>query len=325
MASNASLLGRNDLLAARERITPYICRTPLTRSFLLSKATGREVWLKQENRQRTGSFKLRGAVNKVISLTAAERERGVVTASAGNHALGVAYACRALSVRKVDLFVQTTASTSKLSRLEEYAVNVHLVGATFEDAQQAALQRVRETGAIYIPAYDDPAVIAGQGTCGLEITEDLEDFDGVVVPVGGGGLIAGIAIAVKSVNPRVRVFGVNPSASPSALLSLQRGYAVDPYEPQPTLADPLAGGFGATPFRLAKDLIDEVVLVTEEELKMGVTALIDSDQVLSEPAGAAGVAAVRSGKIGLTGRLVVVISGGNIDSATLKTVLNSGS
>jgi threonine dehydratase len=230
MASNASRLGRNDLLAARERIAPYICHTPLTRSFLLSKATGREIWLKQENRQRTGSFKLRGAVNKIISLTAAERERGVVTASAGNHALGVAYACRALGVSKVDLFVQTTASTSKLSRLEEYAANVHLVGATFEDAQQAALQRVLETGAVYIPAYDDPAVIAGQGTCGLEITEDLKDFDGVVVPVGGGGLIAGIAIAVKSDNRRVRVFGVNPSASPSALLSLERGYAVDPYD-----------------------------------------------------------------------------------------------
>jgi len=312
-----------DLLAARERIAPHVRRTPLKRSHLLSQATGRDVWLKLETLQHTGSFKVRGALNRISTLTRAERARGVVAASAGNHALGVAYACQALGVDKVDLFVQATAAVSTLKRLGEYAAHLHVVGANFEEAQQAALQHMRQTDAVYVHAYDDPAVIAGQGTCGLEIIEDIDDLAGVVVPVSGGGLVAGIAVAIKSLHPEVRLFGVNPEVSPSALLSLQRGAALDPFEHGPTMAVPLAGGFGKIPFAVASRLIDEVVLVSEEDLGRGVATLIDTDQILAEPAGAAGVAALVSGKIDCPGRLAVIVSGQNVGSAMLRTVLGS--
>jgi threonine dehydratase len=198
-----------------------------------------------------------------------------------------------------------------------------LVGKTYEDAHQAAIAHARETGATYVSAYDDPDVVAGQGTCGLEIVEDLAELDAVVVPVGGGALSAGIALAVKSARPSVRVIGVNAAASPSALLSFQKGHAHDPYEHEPTLAHGLAGGYGSIPFAVARHLIDEIVLVSEEEMKDGIAALIDSDQILAEPSGVAAVAAVIAGKIaGLAGRVVAVVSGGNIDTGTLRTILN---
>lgn len=314
---------QSDLLAARERIAPYVEHTPLTRSPLLGRKAGCEVWLKQENRQHTGSFKPRGALNKLLLLDGASRGRGIVAASAGNHALGVAYACQAVGVAEAELFVQATAAPAKIAKLREYAARLHLIGETYEEAQQAALAHARDTGATYVSAYDDPDVVAGQGTCGLEIVEDLPDLDAVVVPVGGGALSAGIALAVKSARPSARVVGVNPEASPSALLSFQKGHAHDPYDHEPTLAHGLAGGYGHVPFAVARNLIDEIVLVSEGEMKRGIAALIDSDQVLAEASGIAAVAAVIFGKVpGLSGRVVAVVSGGNIDTGTLRTILN---
>jgi len=312
-----------DVRAARERIAPYILRTPLAHSYLLSERSGCDVWLKQENRQHTGSFKPRGALNKLLSLSAEERARGVVAASAGNHALGVAYAGQALGVERVDVFVQATAAPSKIAKLREYPARVHLIGETYEAAQQAALAHARDSGAIFVSAYDDPAVVAGQGSCGLEIVEDLADLDAVIVPVGGGALSAGIALAVKSAHPAARVIGVNPAASPSALLSFRRGAALDPYDHEPTLAHGLAGGYGKIPFQIARALIDEIALVSEDELKRAIRALIDSDQILAEASGIAGLAAVLFRKVtDLKGRVVVVISGGNMDSDTLKLTLS---
>ncbi len=320
----ASSVTLADLHAARARIAPHVLHTPLTHSTLLSDQIGCEIWLKQENRQHTGSFKPRGALNKIASLSDEERSRGIVAASAGNHALGVAHACRVLSVDRADVFVQATAAPSKIAKLREYPVAVHLIGETYEEAQQAALAHARSTGAVYVSAYDDPAVVAGQGTCGLEIVEDLSDFDSVIVPTGGGALIAGIALAVKSANPRVRVIGVNPAASPSALLSFQRGHAIDPYDHEPTLAHGLAGGFGKIPFSVARNLVDEIVLVSDDEMKRAIVTLIDSDQILAEASGVAALAAVLFRKTAVWGKVVVVISGGNIDSDTLRSILNDG-
>jgi threonine dehydratase len=311
-----------DLVRARERIAPYVARTPLTRSPLLSEGTGVQVFLKQENRQLTGSFKPRGAVHKLLTLSAEERSRGIVAASAGNHALGVAHACAALGLDRAELFVPRSAAPAKLAKLRLYPVELRIEGDTFDEAQAAAFARVRETGASYASPYDDPAVIAGQGSVGLEILEDLPEPDVVVVPVGGGALLAGIAVAVKARCPRARVVGVNPAASPSALLSFQRGEAIDPYEHEPTLAHGLAGGFGRVPFAVARALVDEIVLVSEAELRQAIAALIDSDQILAEASGAASLAALLSGRIGASGgRAVIVVSGGNIDSATLRGVL----
>ncbi len=266
---------------------------------------------------------MRGAMNKLVSLTPEERVRGIVAASAGNHAIAIAYASRILGISPVEVFVEESADKSKLAKLDEYSIKLHVVRGTFEDANQAALSKARQTGAVFVSPYDDALIIAGQGTCGLEIAEDLPDLDAVIVPVGGGGLISGICVAIKSTNHSARVVGVNPTASPSALLSLQRGEAIDPYDAGPTLAGPLAGGFGKIPFAVAGHLIDSVVLVTEYELKQAIAALIDSEQILAEPAGAAGVAAAISRKIGPAQKVAIVISGGNIDSRALTSILVS--
>ncbi len=311
----------HDIYLAQQRIEPYITRTPLMHSALLSSQLGFEVWLKLENRQRTGSFKPRGALNKILTLGTEERARGIVAASAGNHALGVAHAAQCLGLTKADLFVQANAAPAKIAKLRQYNVNLHLVGHLFDETQAAAFEFVNRHGATYVSAYDDLDVIAGQGTVGLEIMQDLPDLDMIVVPVGGGGLIAGVATVAKSLNPIIRVVGVNPAASPSAYLSKRDGYPYETYENEPTLAHGLAGGFGRVPFMAGMMLIDEITLVSEAEMKLGIRELIDADQLLLEASGVAGIAAVLAGKIADTRKCVCVLTGGNIDSGTLKTVL----
>lgn len=311
-----------DIQSALERVTPHILRTPLTQSPLLSQQAGIDVWLKQENRQHTGSFKPRGALNKLMSLSDDELARGIAAASAGNHALGVAYACSVLGIDQANVFVQATAAAAKIAKLRLYSINLHLVGDTFDEAQAAAFDFAHARHATFVSAYDDPAVIAGQGTIGLEIIEDLQDLDTLVIPVGGGALATGIAIAVKAIHPGVRVVGVNAAASPSALLSFQQGRALETFDHEPTLAHGLAGGFGRIPFELGRHVIDEIVLAEEDEMKRAIVALIDSDQILAEASGAAAVAAILAGKIKSYGRVVAVISGGNIESQTLTGILN---
>jgi threonine dehydratase len=313
----------HEIYLARQRIEPYLTRTPLVRSSLLSAQLGFGVWLKMENRQHTGSFKPRGALNKILTLSEHERERGIVAASAGNHALGVAYAAQCLDLSQADLFVQANAAPAKIAKLRQYNVNLHLIGSSFDAAQAAAFEFAEKNSATYVSAYDDLDVIAGQGTVGLEIMQDLPDVDTLVVPVGGGGLIAGLATVAKSLKPTLRVIGVNPEASPSAYLSKRDGYPYETYENEPTLAHGLAGGFGRVPFMVGMMLIDEIVLVSEDEMKRGIAALIDSDQVLTEASGVAGIAAVLAGKIKAAQKCVCVLTGGNIDTATLRTILNS--
>ena len=313
----------HEIYLAQQRMKPYITRTPLMQSTLLSAQLGIDVRLKLENRQCTGSFKPRGALNKILTLSAEELERGIVAASAGNHALGVAHAAQCLGLTKADLFVQANAAPAKIAKLRQYNVNLHLVGNLFDEAQAAAFEFAEHNGATFVSAYDDLDVIAGQGTVGLEIMQDMPDVDTIVVPVGGGGLIAGLATIAKSLNPAIRVIGVNPAASPSAYLSKRDGYPYETYENKPTLAHGLAGGFGRVPFMVAMMLIDEIVLVSEEEMKRGIAALIDSDQILAEASGVAGIAAVLAGKVGEARKCVCVLTGGNIDSETLRMILNS--
>jgi threonine dehydratase len=313
-----SPLEHADLVRARQAIAPFVRHTP----DLLSERCGLDVWLKLETRQHTGSFKPRGALNALRGLRAADRARGVVAASAGNHALGVAHAARVLGIERVEVVVPRHASPAKLAKLRLYPVAVRLFGDTFDEAQAEAVRLARERGAFFASPYDHPAVIAGQGSVGLEILEDVPDPAVVVVPVGGGALVAGIALAVKTRCPRARIVGVNPAASPSALLSFERGEALDPFEHAETLAHGLAGGFGRVPFAVARGLVDAIVLVGEDEMKAAIAALVDSDQILAEASGAASLAAVLFGRIGHpAGRVVVVISGGNIDAATLRGIL----
>jgi threonine dehydratase len=316
-----SKLTLHEIYLAQQRIQPYIARTPLVRSSLLSAQLGFEVWLKLENRQYTGSFKPRGALNKILALSTEERERGIVAASAGNHALGVAHAAQCLGLTKADLFVQVNADPAKIAKLRQYNVNLHLIGNLFDEAQAAAFEYAERYGASYVSAFDDLDVIAGQGTIGLEIMQDMPDIDTIVVPVGGGGLIAGIATVAKTLNPAIHVIGVNPAASPSAYLSKRDGYPYETYANEPTLAHGLAGGFGRVPFMVGMMLIDEIGLVSEEEMKRSIAAVINSDQILLEASGVAGIAAMLAGKIPDAHKCVCVLTGGNIDAVTLRMVL----
>ena len=316
------MLGLQDILAAQQSLSGLITRTALEYSFLLSQQAGCEVYLKLENWQKTGSFKVRGAINKVASLTEDEKARGLVTASAGNHALGVAYAARALGNVPTTLFVPVNAPASKLKKLEEFECDVRLSGNSYDEAHHAAEDFGRFHGATYVHAYDDPWVIAGQGTVGLEMLEDLPEAEAILVPVGGGGLIAGIALAAKAINPQVRIIGVQPEASPAAYLSLRDGRPYEEYDAAPTIADGLAGGFGRLPFEIAGHLIDEVILVSEEETRAAVFTLLELAQLVVEGSGAVGIAALLAGKVNLAGRKVVaVLSGANIDASLLFEIM----
>jgi len=310
----------SDVQRAAEALRPYLPPTPLRRSAVFPDAP---VYLKLECWQPTGSFKVRGATYLLACLGPEEKARGVVAASAGNHALGVAFAAQALGgAVKVDLFVPTTAPRAKLDKLRRFPVTVHERGETYDDAVAESLVFREAKGATYVHAYDDPRTAAGQGTAGLEIALELPGVDTVVVPVGGGGLIAGAAAALKALVPGLRVVAVQPDASPSLRESLRQGRPLLTYPAGPTLADGLAGGIGEIVFA-HRHLIDEVVTVSEDETADAVAALVAEDQVVSEASGAVGVAALRSGRIAPRGGrpVAVVITGGNIDARVLFPLL----
>jgi threonine dehydratase len=314
------MLTLDEVERAAATLRPYLRPTPLRQSALFRNAP---VYLKLECWQPTGSFKVRGATNVLASLTQAERARGVVAASAGNHALGLAFAAQALGgAIEATVFVPETAPRAKVDKLRRFPVTVHEKGATYDDAVAEAMVFRDRTGATWVHAFEDARTAAGQGTAGLEILEELPAVDTIVVPVGGGGLIVGIATAAKALSPGVRVVAVQPEASPSLRESLRQGRALLTYPAGPTLADGLAGGIGEIVFA-HRHLIDEVVTVSEEETEDAIAALVAEDQVVSEASGAVGVAALRAGRIApRDGRPVaVVITGGNIDARVLARLL----
>jgi threonine dehydratase len=302
-------------------LRPHLRPTPLRRSFALP---GHEAWLKLECWQPTGSFKVRGALHNLATLPAAGRERGVIASSAGNHALGVAFAAQALGGVRATLFVPETAPAAKVDKLRTFPVEVVVGGRTYDEAHARALERVERDGATYVHAFDDPRTAAGQGTVALEIADDLPSVGTVVVPVGGGGLISGVAVALKSRVPGVRVVAVQPDASPALRESLRAGRPLLDYDAAPTLADGLAGGIGRLIWE-HRELVDEVVTVSEAEIEAAIVALAGSDQVIAEGAGAAGVAAVAAGRVDGRGRPVaIVVTGGNLDLSVLGRLLSPG-
>jgi threonine dehydratase len=291
-------------------------------SAALSRRTGSDVYLKLECWQQTGSFKVRGALNRLSNLSPEERTQGVVTASAGNHGLGVAYASRLLGLTNVTVFVPENAPATKINRLRTFDCQVQLAGADYDATHALAETWARQKGALYISAYDDSVVIAGQGTVGLEIMEELPDADLILVPVGGGGLVAGIGIVAKAINPKVRILGVQPEGSPSAYLSLRDGHAYETYPAGPTLCDGLAGGFGRVPFEVAAALIDEVLVVPEIDVRRAVAWLVGQEQLVVEGSGAIAIAPLLNGQLRSEGRNVVaVLTGRNLDAALLREIL----
>ena len=320
--SAAARLTLEDVFRARRVVSRHLSPTPLRSAFCLRP---RPAWLKLECWQPTGSFKVRGATNFIASLSAEQRRAGVVAASAGNHALGVAFAAGILGGSlEATLFVPRSAPRSKVEKLRTFPVTVREDGQTYDDAHALAVAHARETGATYVHAFEDPRTAAGQGTVALEILEEMPEVGTIVVPVGGGGLISGMAAAVKDRAKGVRIVAVQPEASPSLRESIRQGKALLEYAAAPTLADGLAGGIGEIVFA-HRDLIDEVVVVPEAEIEDAIVALLAEDQVVAEGSGAVGVAALRAGLVASAadGRPVVaVVTGGNIDAAVLARLLH---
>lgn len=312
-----------ELYEARERVNRVVRHTPLQRSPWLSDHMGCEIWLKLECWQRTNSFKMRGAYNAIASLDEETREKGLVTASAGNHGQAVALAARLFGA-KATIYVPTNAPETKKTRIRGFGAELREIEGIFDDAAAAARAHVEETGAYYVHAFSDPAVVAGQGTVGLEIIEDLPTVREVVVPVGGGGLIAGIGIALKSITgDSTRVIGVQSTMTSSMYSAFEANEVVETNIGK-TLCDGLAGEVEEASFARARPVVDQMALVDEEEVAPAIRALYHRDGVVAEGAGAVGVAAMLAGAIRLEGPTAVVISGGNIDVENLARIFSRG-
>ena len=314
-----------DILAAGVRIRDGIQRTPCPRSIPLSLATGCEVYCKLEYLQRTGSFKERGARNALLLLSPAERERGVIAASAGNHALGLAYHAQGLGV-SATVVMPLTAPLTKITNCQQLGARVILHGNTIEEARVRAMELVQESSLTYVNGFDDPAIIAGQGTMGLEILEQVPDVDAVVVPVGGAGLLAGLAVALKSARPEIKIYGVEPERAASFWEAMQAGAPVMT-SMQSTLADGLAvPKVGANGFALARGLVERTVRVREHFIALAILRLVELEKAVVEGAGAVPLGALLEGLLPeLRGRKVVLpLCGGNIDTNILGRVLERG-
>ena len=313
-----------DVQAAWDVVRGQVRHTPVKRSSSLSQATGADMHLKLENFQRTGSFKVRGALNKVHALTPAERKAGVVAASAGNHAQGVAYAAAKAGVHAT-IFMPEDATLAKVQATKGYGAEVRLAGKDYQEAYEAAVAHQKRTGATFVHAFEDPLVMAGQGTLGLEMLQDIPEMDTVLVPIGGGGLIAGIATAVKALKPGIQVIGVQAAGASSIAPSLQKGSPVTLDEAQ-TMADGIAvRRSGALTLEVIKARVDQVVTVSEPEIAAAILFLLERQKAVVEGAGAVTLAAAMHGKVELAGRhACALVSGGNIDMTLVSRIIQKG-
>ncbi|WP_332460657.1 threonine ammonia-lyase [Ornithinimicrobium faecis] len=320
-----------DIDAARDLLADVMHPTPMEFSQALSTLAGTQVHLKCENMGRAGSFKIRGAYNRMAGLTEEERARGVVAASAGNHAQGVALAAQLLGI-EATVFMPNGASMPKLRATRGYGATVEQVGSTIDDCIERAREVEQATGAVFIPPFDHPAIVAGQGTCGLEILEQVPDVGTILVCLGGGGLLAGIATAVKAVRPDVKVIGVQAEEAAAWPDSLAAGHPV-PVAKMTTMADGIAVGRpGDVPFDLVRDLVDGVETVGEDAIARAMLFLLERAKLVVEPAGAAAVAHLmnRSAEAGDEPAfdpdkpVVAVLSGGNIDTLLMLRIIRTG-
>lgn len=312
---------------ARARIADSVRLTPMESSRYLAEVLGSPVYLKCENLQRTGSYKIRGASNRLARLTDEEKARGVVAASAGNHAQGVALAARTLGIHAT-IFMPVGVPLPKLQATKDYGAEVVLRGHTVDEPLRAAAEFARTTGAVFIHPFDHADVVAGQGTLGLEILDQRPDVDTVIVPIGGGGLISGVASAIKqraALGGRaIRVIGVQALNASAYPVSLEKGAPTN-VTILPTIADGIAVSRpGDLNFEIIRRVVDEVVTVTEDDMAQALLVLLERAKLVVEPAGAVGVAAILSGQVKAAGTTVVVLSGGNIDPLMMERVISHG-
>lgn len=311
------MVSLKDIKEACKSIGPYIHRTPLIRSDSISKLAGAEVYLKAENLQKTGSFKVRGAINKMIRL----KKDSVIAASMGNHAQGVAYAARVLG-KRARIVMPVTSSIIKQEATKGYGAEVVLYGNNFGEALSYALSD-REYE--FIHAFDDDDVIAGQGSIGLEIMDELKDIDAILVPVGGGGLISGIASAVKGISHHTEVIGLQTESAPSGYMSFKKG-VIEEASPGPTIADGIAvGRIGNKTFEVIKRYVDDIFLVKEDSIAMAILLFMERKKLVVEGAGAVGLALLLENKDRFRGKkVVIVVSGGNIDFTLIDRIIHRG-
>jgi len=313
-----------EIHAAMGRIRESIYLSPCARSEDLSQLTGNSVYLKLDNLQRTGAFKERGALNKLLTLSTEERDRGVIAASAGNHAQGVAYHAGRHGVR-AQIVMPLTTPLIKVSATKSYGAEVVLHGANYDEACEEAVRRSEKLGMTFIHPFDDEVVMAGQGTMGLEILQQVPDIEAIIAPIGGGGLIAGVGCAVKETNPRIRVIGVQPARLPSMKVAIAEGHPVT-LSPAATIADGIAvRRAGEKTLPLIQKYVDDIVTVDEEEIANAVLLLLEREKTLAEGAGAAALAALINRKTSLNGnKVAVLVCGGNIDVSLLSRIMERG-
>jgi threonine dehydratase len=313
--------------SARVTVAAVIDRTPMESSRSLSEVLGSDLWLKCENLQRTGSYKIRGAYNRLVHLSDDEKARGVVAASAGNHAQGVAFAARELGIRAT-IFMPVGVALPKLSATKEYGAEVVLSGNVVDETLRAAAAFAKETGAVFIHPFDHRDVVMGQGTLGLEILEQQPDVDTILVPIGGGGLISGVASAVKQkaaeLGRTVRIIGVQAANAAAYPVSLIAGEPTE-ITITPTIADGIAVSKpGGINFEIIRDVVDEVITVEEDDIARALLVLLERAKLVVEPAGAVGIAAILAGKVQHTGTTVAILSGGNIDPLVMERIISHG-
>jgi len=311
----ASDVTMRDIYLARQRIAPIARRTLLINSPWLTEHVGASVYLKLESLQETGSFKIRGAANKLLGLTADEKARGVITVSSGNHGRAVSYVARQLGLNAV-VCISERVPSNKVEDIKRLGAEAVVYGKSYDEAEAHSFRLQKERGLTRIEPFDDPFVIAGQGTIGLELLEDLPEIDTVVVPLSGGGLISGIALALKSATPAIRVIGVSMDRAPVMVHSLRAGAPIE-MEEEDTIADALAGGIGLDnryTFRLVQEYVDDTILVSEEEIAEAMAFTLEQHHLVVEGGGAVGVAALLHRRVREVGRnVVVILSGGNVN------------
>lgn len=314
---------KDEVCAAKQRIDSYIRETPLDYSIPLSKMTNTSCYLKCEHLQYTGSFKVRGALNTLLSLTPSQKQRGVVTASSGNHGAAVAFGLNRLNIPGV-IFVPENASSTKVDNIRNYEVPLEFYGTDCVQTELHALEYAKQHDMIYISPYNNEHVIAGQGTIALELSQQLESIDVVFVPIGGGGLISGIAAFIKAISPRTKIIGCLPENSPVMAESIKAGTILE-MNTLPTLSDATAGGIepDSITFPMCKQFVDDYILVSELEIKQAITTLIKTQHLLVEGASGVALAALLKNTEQYSGKnVVVVLSGSNISLDTLKSVLS---
>jgi threonine dehydratase len=314
----------SDVQAAAQRIHGSIYLSPCAKSETFSQSTQNSIYLKLDNLQRTGAYKERGALNKLLTLTDQERARGVIAASAGNHAQGLAYHAGRHGIR-AQIVMPLTTPLTKVSATKNFGGDVVLYGANYDEACEEATRRSQRDNLTFVHAFDDDAVIAGQGTVGLEILSQHPDIEAIIAPIGGGGLLGGVSVAVKETNPRIKVFGVQPARLPSMKEAIAQGKAVT-IAPAATIADGIAvRRAGERTFPLIRKYVDDIVTVDEEEIANAILLLLEREKTLAEGAGAAAIAAVLNHKFSLSGKkIAVIVSGGNIDVTLLSRIIERG-